>query len=74
MRRPTYADEFKREAVRLVEVSGRGVNEIACRSVSLLYAFMNWRFAPLQMVPTRAVSIAPMFIRGSQRDMKSPLP
>ncbi len=29
MGRPNYTEEFKREAVRLVEVSGRGVNEIA---------------------------------------------
>ncbi len=29
MGQPNYTEEFKREAVRLVEVSGRGVNEIA---------------------------------------------
>ncbi len=29
MGRPNYTEEFKREAVRLVEVSGRGIKEIA---------------------------------------------
>lgn len=29
MKRPAYTDEFKREAARFVEVSGRGIHEIA---------------------------------------------